>query len=359
MGTTTSSAKATTTTELRTRISNRTDFNIINKNITSTTTNTTTTSAQSCAQSAITDQSLVIGNIVAGGSFTYDSTMDTTQVVDFSCLNVSDIHTLVKTDVTNAIKNAVKANMTDDLAQKLANAAKAAAKSKTTTSLLPSLHGTDAKTETDVKTIVDTNITNNTNIKISDIIETCVEVNISEKIFQSCVNSTIAKQKTKIGNITVKGDVTIVDNKTILQNVFAKCVNKSKISHNIIGDIANMTGVMADTDFKNLIKTIEKANADAKSDAEQKGLFGDLFKNLTGLTGILIGGCLLISCCIVVILIIFASIKIFGGGTHTSHVVMVPKDIELPSTGGGVLNYLKTQPNTYSPLSASFNMPSV
>ncbi len=297
----------------------------------------------------------MIGNINADGDFVFDSNMRTKQFVDFSCLNVTDIHTLVKTDVTNAIKAAVKAHMTDTLAQQLANTAKAAAKSKTITSLLPSLQNTDAKTETDVKTIVDTNITNNANIHISDIIETCVQVNISDKIFNSCVQATIAQQSIKIGDIKVKGNVIIKNNMTILQNIFEKCINNSKISHNILGDIANMTGIMADTDFKNLIKIIEKANADAKAKSEQEGIFGYLFGKLGTWVGILAIVCICAVC--IIALILFAFIP---KGTHT-HVMMArPKtDIELSSLTGGILNHFKIQSNTWSPLSASFDMPSI
>ena len=77
----------------------------------------------------------------------------------------------------------------------------------------------------------------------------------------------------------------------------------------MLGDFANMTDIMSYQDYQTIAKDVADAVAKSLAKSKTKSPLAKLLDSLKGIAGILISGCLLISCCIVVILLVLVGIK--------------------------------------------------
>ncbi len=365
MGATSTTAITAIKQYVETDIKNNTSISVLNENINTSISNSATNVANLCVTEAYVKQSALFKNIHAVRDINFDLHMDLSQYADFTCVQTVDIVQKAQTKLINQMHDAITTNIATDIISKLVAQATANAQAQKPAITLPG-GSTNTTSKTDIETIVKNNITNNINVNLRNIIKTVVVTNITIDSMQSCVQNAKANQSAGGMNFDAGRDVNILVNMNANQTMFGKCKQMSNITSDILADFANITGIAVYSDVKSKIDQQIKDIGSSITKFIEKlfgNLFGGLFSGLKGLTGIIIGGSVLSCCCIVVIIIIFASIKIFGGGTHTSHVVMVPKtDMELQdfsSITGGVLNYFKTQSNTYSPFSESFNMPSV
>ena len=343
-------ASATSTNKITNNVTNVDNLKIINETINNLTTTQTNTVVQHCGSDTAANQSATFEHISAEKDITIKVTQSQNLVVKYSCIQASDIRAAISVDLVNKLTAKIKSIASANLQADMIN------KAVTTVKRCGFALGSNNAT-TKASNIVTNNITNKTDTSIKNIVQTVVSANLTDKILNTCINNVIADQSVDFYDVASKGegvDIEVQQTQVIVS--FTSCVQKAAIGASIAMDLAYITGIVSKTVRDTMIK--DRQDAAATSDIKVKGPFATLIDKLGGLVGIFISGCLLISCCIVVILLVLVGIKMFNG-THTSHVMMVrPKtDIELPSLTGGILNNFKIQSNTWSPLSASFDMP--
>lgn len=260
-------------------IINKSDIEIVNKQITDITSNTMMENASSCSASASQRQSFDMhGTRIAGNLNIRGITQDQTQNVDFSCVNISQ--------VSGTVGNEVLAKMMTNL------------DSKFDASLLDKLNSTaNTDNNTGFGGGIGANTSSNSNInyksttvnenrkKIENVVKNSISNNMNLKSVQECTMNSMQNQEIDFSNMDVDGNANIgeISQKQVL-NLVAKCVNQSKMGSNITNQIVNDLGLTVKED------TSIKKEADLASSATTKNVATGPIQDLGNAIGSIFGG---------------------------------------------------------------------
>ncbi len=333
------SASSTVNQKYNTTIINKSDIELLNKNVNNFIANTIVNQASNCGTNSTQSQTIDMSNmtIEADGSVNIGDIGQTqTSTISFDCVQLSsfqnDIANGIMTQYTNALKNSYSTEALEKIT--------AAADSSASTGF-----GSTGWVDTKSTTNVDYNFTNitDTNKKIQNIIENAITNNLSLNDTQSCISQVLSNQKFTTAGTTVKGTFTIG---TIQQNqaatLMSECVQSKNNANKITNAIASEIGVQVDE--SNTVKKTTEMTSSAKSESTNVGFFQSIGQGISamfsGLFSSPIGIICFICCCCICCLLSIAAAVAAASVNDGEFDDMIPADM-LPDNmnGGSVFDY--------------------
>jgi len=148
--------------------------------------------------------------------------------------------------------------------------------------------GGKSSSESNVNNINNYTSITDTKKKLENIVENSISSNFSSDDAQDCISQVNQKQGIDGSGALIKGSVNIANFEAEqVSNVFAECIQKSKVGSSITNDIINNTGITVKEDSST--KLTNDMEGAATSSAKTTGLGLDMFGSLGSITGSLGG----------------------------------------------------------------------
>lgn len=317
-----SKSKSTITVENNTTIINRSDINILNKNLNQVTANVTKNSTQKCSNSVDVQNVIDFSNAVIEGDLNIGVLskdnpckveLDTKATSNFECINASDMQ--------NDIGSAMIDHMMNNIDNKASNEALtkmiANADSKAETGFLGIGASSSSSNVNNINRY--TQVTDNKK-NLTNVMKNVIENNMTVNDVASCINEVRTKQGFDASGTLIKGKVNMCNfTSNVVVDSFGKCLNKSGTTSKITNDIAKSLGVTIKEDVES--KQTTEQSGSAQSIATVSGV-GDIFASLgsafLGPFAIpLIISCSLACCCCIVIIVLGAAFMLLGQDPET------------------------------------------
>jgi hypothetical protein len=296
-----------------TTIVNKSDIDILNKNINKSTTNTVVKTAASCSANTYQSQLLDFSKMkIAGNLDIGDAEQNQTAALSFSCVQESDYQNNLANNMKTAYVTALKTGFSTQAKDKIS--ANAAAASKTEFATTGSSHSSS-----DVNVNYKFNQDNITDKNVQNVVENIITHNLNISNVQKCASSINNSQQMTFAGTTVGGSVKIgILDQNQAADLMSKCVQKTRNSNTVTSELATALGITVREE--NDVKKQTSISSKAKSEAKDVGVFqsmgqgvGDVFKGIGGMFGGIFSGlfgspitCLIICCCLCIV--------ILGGG---------------------------------------------
>ena len=296
-----------------TTIVNKSDINILNKNINKTTTNTVVKTAAACSASVDQSQLLNFSNMHIDGNLDIgDASQSQTSALSFSCVQESNYQDALANNMKSAYVSAIKTGFSTAAEDKITAAAAAASKNEfgsTGSSNSSSVVNVNYKFKQD----------NETDKNVQNVIENVITHNLNINNVQKCASSINNSQTQTYAGDTVGGSVKIgIIGQTQAATLMSECVQKTHNADDVTSKLASALGIKIHEE--NNVKKQTTISSEAKSEAKNVGVFqsagqgiGDVFKGIGGMFSGIFGGlfgspivCLIICCCLCIV--------ILGGG---------------------------------------------
>lgn len=294
MGNTSSSIKH----ENNTLIVNKTDIEILNKNVTDIVVDSIVNAANKCSAGISNTQRIGLDNIQVAGDFVLDGVeQKQSAVLNFECVQVTSIINEIHTDILNTMMNAIKNSSSQDILDQLESNAKAT--NKTGFASFPISGATKSSSDTKNNyTSVDEKL-----INVQNVIENHISNSFKAESVNECISTVKNYQDIHKSNIKVDGNMTI---KNITQeqssSMISKCVQNNEIVNRMANKIASDLGITIQDDKQITKKTETKTTSDTTRVSEGPI---DAIKNLfTGQSAI-------ITVIVIVLIIIILGIVAF------------------------------------------------
>lgn len=329
-----SSASSTVNQKYDTTIINKSELDVLNKNVNDFVSNTIVKQASACSSSIVQLQNVDFSNMEVDGDFTLDGVeQGQTSALTFDCIQTSELNNDVANGVLAEMTNALKNNFSTEALDKI----EAAAEAEGSTGF-----GATGGVNTDSTVNLDVKFTNITDTKksIKNIMENSITNNLDMSSTQDCIANTIQNQSVNVSGTRVRGNATI---KAIKQTQAAtsvsNCVQKQSVASKIVGDVVSKLGVQVDETNSVVKKTDTSVSATATS--KNSGLFQSIGEGIGAIFGGMFGGlfagpagiiCCVI-CCIIILIGVFFMMS--GGGGSIEDVIEEAEDV----FEGGALKY--------------------
>lgn len=301
---------------------NRSDLEVLNKQVNEFVSNSVTTSAASCAASSSSYVQNDIGNIrVVGKKNKAKIGIDTEQDVQltFQCIQQSIQQTNVSNEMAQSIMNNLSQSVGNDAVAKLMQEAEA--KNEVGAAAPPW-----GSASSDVNVNVETTNINETSRKLSNLISNSVANNVKNEDIKECFLKTAAAISNKVGNIDVIGEENEFELNMSSKQVsksFATCQQLTQQTATVTNAIATALGLTVVDDTKNKAST--ESESKATSSNVVKGL-DSVIGALGNLLGLGMLGALApilipissISSCICCLIIIIFLVKMGGSKKSNS-----------------------------------------
>jgi hypothetical protein len=240
-----SSSKSSTTNKYNTTVVNKSDLELLNKNVNNFVANTVVNQASNCSASISQLQNVNFSHISTPGDFTVDGVNQSQKAaITFDCIQLSafknDIANGVLTQYMDAIKNSYD---TSSIAKMTA-----AAQSKAQDQFAGT--GT-AKSSSDANNEYNFNSKTEVNQKIQNIVENSITNNMSLNDMQDCMASVKNSQSINFSDINAGGNFTVrAISQTQAADLYAKCVQEKNNGNKISNQIATDLGLEITTEAK-------------------------------------------------------------------------------------------------------------
>lgn len=330
-----SKSKSKITNENNTKIVNRSDINILNEQINSSTSNTATEAAKSCSSSVNMTNMIDLSGTVTEGDWNIgtssskdpneDCAVELSQNIKstFKCVQASSVRNdmaqkMVETVMSN-LENSADASVLNDM-----NSAAAAA-AETGSISMPGGGGSSSSSE--VENINNFESITETNKNIENIVKNSVENNFSSKDAQECINKVNAAQGLDASGAVIKGNLNMCKFKSDqVADIFGECMQSSDVGNKVLNDITRDLGITIKEDSSTAVEN--ESTSTAESTAVQKGVIGEIGEVLEGIFDMIglaalapfavpIAGCCVCCCCCLILLIIMMMGRGSGGGNSS------------------------------------------
>jgi len=318
-----SSSSSTVNQKYDTTVVNKSDIDILNKNVNNFVADTVVNQASKCSASIDQLQSIDLSDMKVAGDLNFAGSEQSQQsAITFNCVQVSAFQNDIANGILNKYVNAMENSYSTDALDKLEAAAGTSAKGGF---LSTGAVNTDSTVNVDYKF---TNITD-THKNLQNVVENSIKNNMSLSDISDCIATVKTNQKFSLAGTTVGGNANIG---AITQNqastLMTKCIQEKNNANKITEQIVTNTGVKVDEE--NSVKKSTSISSAAKAESKNSGIFeslGDGLKSAFEGVGSMFGGifsamlagpmmsvgaCFLVCCCL--ISIIFAAYKLMGGG---------------------------------------------
>lgn len=275
-----SSSNSKVKNENNTTIVNKSDINILNEQLNSTSSNVATDAAKSCSSSVNMSNMIDFAGSVVEGDFNIGASSDPNQ--DCSVELSQDVKSTFKCVQSSNVRNDMGISMIETVMTNLENSASAdalndmdtTAGSKAASGSL-SFNPGGNKSASKVENINNYKSVTETNKNIENVVKNSVESNFSSNDAQECINKVNAAQGIDASGAYIKGSVNICNFKSDqVANIFGDCMQKSDVGNKVIQDVTRNLGITVKEDSANTVTN--KAKTVAESSAEQTGVIGDV-----------------------------------------------------------------------------------
>jgi hypothetical protein len=256
-----SKSKSTSTTN----IVNKSDIDILNKNINSFVSNTVVDQAAACSAGISMLQNIDMSNMNIVGDLNIDG-IDQNQdaAITFDCVQVSefqnDIANGVMSEYTNALETGFNTSSKDEMAVQAEGSAE-----------LGSVAVGGSSSSSKTKTNYEFNQENILNKNVRNVIENSIENNMSLSDVQECISTMQLSQTINYSGSNVGGDANFG---AISQNqsatMMAKCIQEKKTANEITSEIASQLGLVVE-DTAELSKA-SSSSSESVSSASSTGI---------------------------------------------------------------------------------------
>lgn len=311
------SSKSFSRNENNQTIVNKNTINILNSQVNEIIAKSLIDNSKSCQSNVDQTQLLDISNCVAGGAINItDIDFEQVAVVDFSCIQVSEISNILAQEMMNGIIGSIKSGM--DVKSFNAMISKADSLAKVG---FAAIGGTSAGSET-VNTY-NLSVTNENTKNLENIVKNSINTEFKVKDVQDCINNIQQMQITSAKNCRVGKDINI-NNIEYEQGVelIAECLQKSNIANKITNNaMANLVEVIdADTEADVSVTQEGESKAEAKTEGFLDGV-ANIMNELCAPCGEIFGssgaGFSSICCVIMCILLCLITLGMIGYLTLT------------------------------------------
>lgn len=271
-----SSSKSSVTVKQNTTLINRSSINVFNKMVNTATINVSLQAVQNCSASLINNQKIDISNIVAGEDIVILSSQEQNALMNFSCIQRSD----VKNDVVSKLTSQVMTDMKNNVQQDVINKINAQVASHSTSDWMSGFGGgssSSSKVNQDINTYVE----NNQKKDIKNVFENALYSNFSNFVESNCIAKIIQGQEFSAKDLTAGRDVKLTVNQKQVAQQLAKCVQENNVSNKVMQDVTNFAGIKIVEDTEQGAETESTSTAEAISKA--LGPIGSVLDGLGGL----------------------------------------------------------------------------
>ena len=282
-----SESKSTIKNENNTLIVNKSDIEIVNKQLNEMSTNVAVNNAKSCSSSVNLEQVIDFSGAHIKGDFNIGTdgkgnagkvSLKQENVATFKCVQ----STTVANEIGQNMLNDMMAKIDSSVSNEALNKMVANADSKAETGALS--FGGSSNSESNVENINNYKSITETKKKLENIVQNSISSNFTADDAQECINQVNQKQGIDGSGALIEGSVNIANFEADqVSNIFAECVQKSNVGSKITTDIANNMGVEIKEDSST--KLTNDMEGTATSSAKTTGLGLDMFGSLGSITG--------------------------------------------------------------------------
>jgi len=327
-----SSSSSTTTNKVSNTVINKSEIDILNKNLNNYVSNTTCEQAAICSSSMSQVQNVSFKDAKIKGNLNIGE-IDQSQSanITFSCVQEQTLRTDIANGMVSEMLNSLKNNFTSSALSDMI--ASAEAKSQTqfaSTGSSNSDSNSNNTTENYSETII--------NEKLQNIVENSVTNNLNMKSVSECMNSLSSDQNIDFSSVEVEGSVNIgVLNQSQATTAMQSCAQKQGIANSVTNAAATTLGIKIENESET--KTDTTQSGSTSSSAKSVGVFqsigegiGDIFSGL--FSGLCSGSSTIIIIIIVVVLCLCCaayaySSGMLGGGKRNMNLIKPYHGIEL------------------------------
>lgn len=287
---------------------NKSQVDILNKQITNQIANTQMNNASKCGANMIQDQQITISNITAAGPITInDINQFQNNSISFSCSQNQQARTAIANQLyQEMINNLQNSNSTNIMAELEAQAA------TNVKNGFASWGGGSSHSDTD--NTVNWNVQNSTFQELQNVIENSIENNFTANNLAECNNSVTQNQLLDINNVHSTGGSVWIGNINQQQasNSYVQCIQNQGVAQEITNVILNATSTKVEDDTSNSGSSTQKGSATAETinngpfeslgemfSSIFSGL-GSLFNNTRASSIVCVIICGLVICCFVI-----------------------------------------------------------
>lgn len=237
---------------------NKTDIDILNKNVNSFISNTAYSAGQKCGASAIANQSFDARNWKAHGDITINGlNLKQMGIIDLTCSQKQEAMNQSKLDLYQSIMDNLKNNNSSEVLSEMEAAAKTAVKNGWG-AIGPGSADTDANN-------LNYNI-NKSDIhqELRNIVKNSIEANYDVKVNQECQSNLSQDQTMSFYNIEAGGGIQVSGvTQDQVVNSFSKCLQDQHVGQEITNNIISAIGVEVVNENTNKSNTKQKGVSDS------------------------------------------------------------------------------------------------
>ena len=248
-----SSSKSKIELKNETYITNTNMLNQLSQTINETIVNVTVENVKTSSAALLLSNKIEITGIKAGEDINIVSMQGQKGMLDFASIQLDTVTSNIQEQLTKNIENQIKAASDSSVIQKMD--AEAQAKTEQGWGAIGW-----AQSNSKVKEQVINNIKNTTVRNLTTVVKTSVTSNFTQKNLSNCISSVVANQEFKTGNLVAGRNVTLTLNQQQAIDLFAKCVQQSDVSNQIVKNIQ---------DFYNM-QVSDKSNVDVETSQSGK-----------------------------------------------------------------------------------------
>lgn len=333
-----SSSKSKIVEQNNTLVMTENDVNSVNQQLNNFVANAVVNAASSCSASVNQSSKISIRNLEAKGDINLNTSTVQTSVVDFSCINVTQVRNDIANQLITQMMSSIENNNSADVLAKM----NATAASKTTQGAGSAILNPFSKTsnKSDVEQINNYQQYTKNNTNIENIIKNSVEVGFTSNTLNSCISSVSQQADYQAENLKAGGNITLVNSVQQGTQLMAKCVNSTDVGNSVTSNVLNYFGVQVKSDTET--KVASESTGTATSESKSAGvndiissvgtaigsIFGGIFGSIFGALGLTALGpmagpsssssslcsCICI-CCILILMVLFGSGIFSSSGT--------------------------------------------
>lgn len=250
-----------------TYIINKSDIEIINKQLFETSVESTVKVCNSHASIISNINEFLMSGVKIKGDLDIDILQSNYAKIKFTSEIITEIINNIESEMTTQLINNIQQSVDQNILTNMLT--KAEENLKEGWGSIPKIGDNN---ETSTSTTNNTNIQNITDIKLSNIVEICMNISMNTENMNECINSTINKNAFTVLNADIDGSANIkLTQSNELINV-TECITSVKIISSITNNLASLTGVEIVDDKKTTSKT--DSTIEAKKVVETQGVGG-------------------------------------------------------------------------------------
>jgi hypothetical protein len=273
-----SKSKSSSTNEVKQTVINKTDIDIVNKQINNAVAKAAINTDSSCIQTTNQSQLINLSGCKVGGNLKIGETSQTNvAVVKFSCIQANKVSNEMAMAIMTEVIGQIQSKLdSQTLANMDAYAGSQAAQG------FGAIGGSSSSSNSTNKYDLKTINTNNTNIQ--NIMKSSIQAEFDVNTVQKCINNAEQQQALDLSACEVGGDLDInkFSQSQSIENV-SECLQENGVANSVTKMAETGLGIVVDTETKT--ETTVEMKSKSESKAENTGPIGEIGKVIDGLFG--------------------------------------------------------------------------